>query len=82
MSDLLDFTHNSKVILFCSLWLLVLGFIVLGSYFLKDKNVFFKSIADFLISFSFVKRTKSILISYSFLLLFLGLIGVVFSLVQ
>lgn len=82
MNDLFDLAHNPTVILFFSIWLLFVGLIVLGSYFLKERIAFFRYVADFLIAFSFVKRTKNILLSYAALLFLIGLAGCLFALMQ
>ena len=82
MTDLFDLLHGEIAILILSSWIIFAGFIVLMTYFFRDKNMLFKYISDFLISFSFVKRTNTILLSYASLLFIIGLVGLIFSLSQ
>ena len=82
MKDLFDLMHSSTVLQIFSIWLMLMAGIFLLTYFLEEKNKFFKSIADFFIAFSFIKRTKNILLSYAVLSALIGLIGLFISSTQ
>jgi len=82
MTDLFDLMYSNTVLQIFSIWLIFMGGIFLLSYLLSDKNRFFRSIANFFIAFSFIKRTKSILLSYAVLATLIGLIGLFFSSIQ
>jgi len=82
MTELFDLMHSKTVLMIFSVWLILIGGMFTLSYLFADKNRFFRSIANFFIAFSFIKRTKSILLSYAVLATLIGLIGLFFSSIQ
>jgi len=65
-----------------SYWLIFIGMMLIVTYLLYDKSKLFRSIGDFIIAFSFVKRTKTILISYAFLFMFVGVMMILITIAK
>lgn len=63
-----------------SVWLVIIGVFFLSTYFLYGRVGVFTSIGDLFIRFSFIKRTKMILLSYGLLAIFIGVIGLLVAL--
>ncbi len=59
-------------------WIIFIGCLFFITYIFYEKSNIFKAIGDFFINFSFVKRTKTILLSYGFLCIFVGIVGLFF----
>lgn len=62
-----------------SAWVIVVGVFFIATYFLYGRLRAFTSIGNFFIRFSFIKRTRTILLSYGLLTLFIGLMGLLAS---
>jgi len=76
--EFFDLMHNATMILAFSIWLIFLGGFLIVTYFFADKNKFLGAVAIFFVSFSVIKRTKTILLSYATLLILVGLFGCLF----
>jgi multisubunit Na+/H+ antiporter MnhB subunit len=70
------------LIMFASYWLIFIGMLFISIYIMYDKHKLFRSIGDFFIAFSFVKRTKTILISYGFLFIFIGVMMILITIAK
>ena len=72
---------NSKIFIGIALgWSSLLSIMFFSCYLFYDKSQFIRAIADFFISFSLIKRTKTILLSYGFICLIVSLAGFMFLL--
>lgn len=58
-------------------WILLIGILFILSYLLYDKNRILKAFGDFFIQFSFIKRTKTILLSYGLLAILIWLLWLI-----
>ena len=71
--------NYSIILLVSSCWIIFLGFLFIVAYMFHGKNKLLTTFGDFFIEFSFVKRTKLILLSYGVLALLVGGVGLLFS---
>ena len=67
--------NEGVLLLFTSWWIIIVGFFLLVTYMLYGKVKIFRNIGDVFMTFSFIKRTKLILLSYSLLALLVGIVG-------
>ena len=78
----LDPTVRAGMVLIGACWVVLLGVFFVLTYVLYERSPTLHSIGDFFIKFSFLKRTKSILLGYGFLAITIGLLGLMMIIVS
>lgn len=74
-----NFFEGSFVKMIALSWILSVGVFFISCYFFYDKSRFFNSVGDFFIELSIIKRTKTILLSYAFIAIFVGIVGIIWE---
>jgi len=72
-----DLFHNKLFDYIAVSWVFMLAIFFITCYLGYDKNVLLKNISNIFIEFSIIRRTKTILVSYALICLFVGVIGVI-----
>ena len=65
-----------------SSWVIFLGLNLIVCYFMYERNRIYHSIGNFLIAFSIIKRTKTIILGYGLLALFVGCVGLLMTIAE